>query len=739
MGKSDIEILEMLHPTVQREIQKKWADSKNFFRPVQREVIPVVVNGSCCLVISPTAGGKTEAALFPVLSNIFESASKTESIHAIFIAPLKALLNDLDLRIEGWLENLGDISIFKWHGDVSAFSKNKQKKNPASILLTTPESLDVMLASESINNKEYFKNVVSLVVDEAHYFAADSRGAQLSSSMERLQSFVSQPIQRIGLSATVGDPEAVATWLQGSGPDCEIINAAGNQRSVSVEHILINEEGENYGAILQHTLKDLTVSGKTIIFGNSKKDVEMTACILEVSGIHAMVHHGSVSKLLREETEEKMRTDDAHSVISATSTLELGIDIGDLNRVIQKDHLPSVNSYLQRIGRAGRRDGNAHIVLLTKTFEDFVLNMAMSSKGAEGYFEPLRPSRRRYDILFQQLLLEILGNYGINPDTFFNKIKSAYSFSEIKREEFDKLIEYWVSHDFLFNDGRVLLIGPIIEKKFSHKNYMELYAVFDVNENYTVLYNNEEIGFLESWFAFGLNSEESVFQLAGRKWAVQEIIEDLKCILVKPAADALPPAWSGGGLFRVEYEVARRFHDILASKYNVADQVSPNALQTLQLHTKRLGHNPVEEGKIGVTKMGTELWIETYAGTMINTVIAFCLCDSFPGLKVSHNFYRLEFKLRKIPIPKVLESIHEFISSLHSMTNEDWIKFLGRHLDKFHYSRFSDFIPTIFSVHHAAESFYVLDDLKKFASLCKKDFINFLDSDANKISDGLNV
>lgn len=721
MSKSDIEILESLHPNVQRAIKKKWKDEKiENFRPVQEVAIPFIAQGKSCLVISPTAGGKTEAAILPVLSRIYDSASQNIGVHAIYIAPLKALLNDLAERIEDWLLLMEDISLFKWHGDVSAFHKNKQRKKPASILLTTPESLDVMLASVTIDKTEYFKHVASVIIDEAHYFAADSRGSQLASILERVQMYALEPIQRIGLSATIGNPKTVSIWLKGSVDNCEILTSKGIERKIDLEDIFINEENDNYQEELQAKLKAFTLYGKTVIFGNSKKDVEMTARLLEDNVPEVMVHHGSISKYLREGSEEWMRNNKKDAVISATSTLELGIDIGDLNRVIQKGHLPSVNSYLQRIGRAGRRDGKAHIILLSSTFEQFVLNMAMATLGAEGYCEPLHPSRRRYDILLQQLFMEILGNYGITADIFFEKTKKAYPFSEINRTDFNKLLIKWMELNLIITNGHLLLIGPAIEHRYGSRNFMELYSVFDTNEFFTVFNNEEEIGYLESWFAFTLKSGESVFQLAGRKWFVLEIISDLKRIYVKPAKDALPPVWRGGSYLQITYSVARRFQDILEGSFDITDKVKPEAAETIKLYRQSGGHSVVREGEIDFIKNGTDLWIETYAGTMINSVLSFVLTDAFPKIDATHSFIRLEVTSGEQTVQQITNTIYEFLGNLSSMSYEEWIHFLFRHLDNYQYSRFSEYIPKNYSVHHAAESYYLLDEVQMYAGRLKR-------------------
>jgi ATP-dependent helicase Lhr and Lhr-like helicase len=718
---NDREILNLLHPEIQLAIQKKWRNNTGFL-DIQKEAIPAIISGENCLIISPTAGGKTEAAFLPVLSNIYESALEKEKIQVIIIAPLKALLNDLEIRLRDWLNYVTDITIFKWHGDVSAYSKNKQRKEPASFLLTTPESLDVMLASQSIDQNDYFSDVKSIIIDEAHYFAKDSRGAQLASALERVQKYAGQTIQRIGLSATVGDPTTVSSWLSGSGAETILIKAGGRHRNVEISHIFIDEHEDDYMDRLESTLSKLTEKGKTIIFSNSKKEVESTARMLGKNGRKVMVHHGSVSKLLREEFEESMREDPDDAVISATSTLELGIDIGDLQQVIQRDNLPSVNSFLQRIGRAGRKSGKAFISLISSSMENFVLNIAMSTLGLrDGYNEPLRPSRKRYDILLQQLLMEILRNSGICADSFFKKVGKTYSFRDISQRDFGDLIRYWVDKEFLQFVDSTLIIGPVFEKKYGGRNYMELYSVFDVNENYTVYFNEEEIGLLEGWFALRLKPDESVFLLAGRKWLVEDIVSEFKIIKVKPAKDALPPTWRGGSYFSVELEVARRYKEIVEGTYDLNKIITPEALKILDQYRKKLSSTPIPEGYIGISKINKKILIETYAGSMINSIISFILEDAFPESKIYCDYLRLEMASHKLDQINIVNSLNEFFANIMTMDYEKWIHFLSSHLTDFQYSRFSIYIPTHYSVHHAASSYFVLDEVKRFIDDLKKE------------------
>jgi ATP-dependent Lhr-like helicase len=727
---NDLSLLESLHPEVQEMIRTRWAGGG--FRPVQRAAIPPVLAGSSVLVLSPTAGGKTEAGFLPVLSMVFDTALQSNRICAIYIAPLKALLNDLEERLNEWLEDIPGISLFKWHGDVSVTYKKKQMEKPAAFLLTTPESLDVMLSSPRPNfdRVSYFSEVRTIIIDEAHYFAADSRGAQLSSQLERLQEFSQHKLQRVGLSATVGDPEAVADWLAGSGPDIQIVRAEGAAAQRNIQHAFIDEDDSDAVNLKGAALRRMVGNSKSIVFGNSRRSVEATARMLEQRGVRALVHHGSVSRLLREDNEEIMRTDEDNCAISATSTLELGIDIGNLNSVVQMGRLPSVNSYLQRRGRAGREGQIARIGLIADNFEEFVLNLAIVSLGAENYCEPLRPSTRRYDVLFQQLLLDILGNYGMTADRFWNKVRTAFCFRDVTFTDLEQLIEYWISQDWLLREaGGTLLLGSEVQRIYGSRNYMELFSVFEVNEYFEVLHGRDEIGLLESWFAASLLPEISAFQLAGRRWLVLEVDAELKRVFVHPSKEALPPNWSGGGIFVIEYAVARRYQDILAGTYDLQRTIEDEgALKTLSDCRASLGHFEVPDGRIGVRSNKRHIWLHTYAGTAINHIIRFAMERAFPDAATRADFDIVEIESRNIQIDPILGALHDFFAAALTWSMPEWEDFLKQHIVDFKYSRFSPYLPPEISVRHAASAHFILTDLQSYVSNLESEVLRIPDA-----------
>ncbi len=712
MSAEDLDTLRMLHPAVQRAIQQNWAAAGiTQFRPIQRKAIPSISAGSNCLILSPTAGGKTDAAFLPAISRAYESATATPGVHVIFVAPLKALLNDLEVRLQVWLAHMSDVSVFKWHGDVSAVRKTGQLRKPAAILLTTPESLDVLLARKDVKASEYFTNLQTFIVDEAHYFAADSRGAQLISEFARIENMIGRRVQRVGLSATVGDPPTVASWL-GEGVEVLAVDPAPRQLQFHCEWV--DDASPEYQTRLSKLLRNLTARGKSIVFGNSRRDVELTARLLESAGANVMAHHGSVSKLLREDYEEQMRTNTGDCVISATSTLELGIDIGDLHCVIQKDRLPNCNSFLQRIGRAGRKTGIAEIGLVAGDFEDYIFNLAVASLGcSDRYCEPLRPSRRRYDILFQQLLLSSLASYGISSRRFWESVAGAYCFSEITQADFRTLTEHWLDLEYLrYESPDLLLIGPVIEKEYGVRNFMELYSVFDVNEHFTVVYDRDEIGYVESWFALSLHEGEAVFQLAGRKWRVLSVNRDLKRIDVRPTGDALPPNWRGGALVRVERKTARRYHDILCGLYMPDILLSPAQQKWLHETLRGFGRSPMRENEMSIQSTGPQTTLETYAGTMLNQVLSFGLKAALPAAQVSFDFKEIWVKQRGLQADAVISAVRAFAAEILAMQEPAWINFLEGRLEDFKYSRFSRFVPAAYSARYAATACFELEEVQ---------------------------
>lgn len=331
-----------------------WRD----LRPMQRAAVGPLRDGSDALLLAPTAGGKTEAALFPLLTRMGEQRWTGTSV--LYLAPLKALINNLQPRIEqyaGWLGRRAAV----WHGDVSTSRRQAVLYERPDILLTTPESLESMLVSTRVDHRLFFADLRAVVVDEVHAFAGDDRGWHLLAVLERLSRVAGRLLQRIGLSATVGNPGQLLTWLQGSGagrrpaqvvaPDVVEVADRPPPGDIELDYVGSLANAATVIAGLHH-------GEKRLVFCESRQTVEELGQLLREKGVTTFLSHASLS------ADERRRAEQAFSeardcVIVSTSTLELGIDVGDLDRVIQIDTPATVASFLQRLGRTGRRPGTS--------------------------------------------------------------------------------------------------------------------------------------------------------------------------------------------------------------------------------------------------------------------------------------------------------------------------------------------------------------------------------------------
>ena len=358
---------DQLHPALQHHIVNSlgWRE----LRPFQEKVIPSVLAGEHLIVLAPTAGGKTEAALFPVLSRMLSDGWNGLSV--LYVCPIKALLNNLDVRLQRYCSLLGRRSAL-WHGDVKTSARRRILKDPPDCLLTTPESLEVMLVSRQVDRQSFFSNLRVVVVDEIHAFAGDDRGWHLLSVLERISRLAGRELQRLGLSATVGNPEDLLEWLAGS---CE------GKRRVMLPPT--SDDGEpdvklDFVASLSNAamvISRLHRGEKRLVFLDSRARVEELATRLREFDVDTFATHSSLSPEQRHQAEEAF-TAREDCVIVATSVLELGIDVGDLDRVIQIDAPPTVSSFLQRMGRTGRRSGTKRNCLFLATSDDALLQAA---------------------------------------------------------------------------------------------------------------------------------------------------------------------------------------------------------------------------------------------------------------------------------------------------------------------------------------------------------------------------
>lgn len=459
-----------LHPALQHHIVNSlgW----NGLRPLQEATIQPVLDGEHAILLAPTAGGKTEAASFPVFSRMLSES--WEGLSVLYICPIKALLNNLEQRLSYYGHLLGR-SVALWHGDISAARKAKIVASPPDILLTTPESLEVMLVSNKVDHQQLFANVRTVIIDEVHAFAGDDRGWHLLSVLERISVLAGREIQRLGLSATVGNPDTLCDWLAGS------CNARRSVINPPAENNVIPDVQVDWVGSLKNAavvISRLHKGEKRLVFVDSRSKVEELAVELRCLGVATYISHSSLS------LEERRAAEEAFSqgndcVIVSTSTLELGIDVGDLDRVIQIDAPYTVASFLQRIGRTGRRAGSSRNCLFLATKEDaFLRALALLQLWRQGYVEPIVPPARPMHIYAQQTMALALQQKGIIAADVDQWVGRMPGFAGVTTDDRAGVISYMLGAGILHSDEGLIGIGKAGERAFGEKNFMELFSVF---------------------------------------------------------------------------------------------------------------------------------------------------------------------------------------------------------------------------------------------------------------------
>lgn len=530
--------IERLHPHLQHAIihDLGW----RALRPVQERTIEAVLDGCNCVVLAPTAGGKTEASIFPLLSQILTEHLKPVSV--LYLCPIRALLNNQEERLQSYARMVG-LEVFKWHGDVGDSRKQRFRQSPSHILMTTPESLEVMMISERTDARALFEGLSAVIIDEVHAFAADDRGAHLASLLERLVALCGRDIQRIGLSATVGNPQIIGAWLQGSSRrPFRLVDPPRPKAERQLRVNLCVDIGEAALAIGQ-----LARGKKSLVFVESRSKAEKVAHALGGTGVEVFIHHSSVSRADRTLAEEQF-ANGQNTAIVCTSTMELGIDVGDLDQVIQIDAPASVASFLQRIGRTGRRANTcANCTFFCLSSESLLQSIALLRLAEAGWVEDVHPAAHAMHVLAHQVMALVLQEGGISRHKLMPWVEAAYPFSSVRAERLQELIDTMLEREILYEADGLLSLGQRGEKLYGRKNFFELYAVFTSPPIMRVQHGKEDVGYIQALFVsmHDHNKGPLCFRLSGRAWEVGQIDWGKSVLHVRPAEHGRVPSWLG--------------------------------------------------------------------------------------------------------------------------------------------------------------------------------------------------
>ncbi len=579
-------VFDRFAPLIQDYVySREWKD----LRQVQKEAAKIIFDTSDhLLVCSSTASGKTEAVFFPIISELLNDPP--ESFGVLYIAPLKSLINDQFERLTDLLR-MSEIPLYHWHGDVASSHKTKALKDPKGILQITPESLESMLINRQNDIPRLFGDLRYVVIDEIHSLMGSDRGRQISCQLTRIDRLLICKPRRIGLSATIGDKKAAAAWL-GAGSDRGVrFTESDESRPVwklGVEQFFIqsNKLSDTDAEGIEISSKDptpptfapqkesspektdfdpgyeyvyrCTKNKSCLVFSNSREETEcVTAALRQLAERKGeedrfLIHHGNLSAALREETEAKLKEKESRYTACATVTLELGIDIGRLERVVQMDAPNSVSSFLQRLGRSGRRGAAPEMVTVIREEEPLpgaplpqiipfkllqaiaVIQLYLEENFIEG------PQRKDFplSLLFQQTLSVLASTGELTPAALASRVLTLPPFVKVDREDYRELLRFMLERDYVERtEEKGLIVGIEGEKLVSS---FKFYASFKDSEDFTVRWGSDEIGTISSAPPAGER-----FALAGRVWEVEESDIKRRLIYVHPVKGRMEISWPG--------------------------------------------------------------------------------------------------------------------------------------------------------------------------------------------------
>jgi ATP-dependent Lhr-like helicase len=664
----------LLDERIQRWIwQKQWTE----LREAQERAIPLLIEpGRDVIIMAATASGKTEAAFLPILTRLKRGELTAGNGPApgqglaVYVSPLKALINDQWSRLSELCEHL-EIAVTPWHGDIAATRKKRFENHPCGCLLITPESLEAMLIRHGHCLARLFARTQYVVIDELHAFLEGERGRQLQSQLHRLEQALGRRITRVGLSATLGDaglargflrplqPEEVelieertATLVvkvqvkgylstidmtpdRGRAPWPPLDGEAGAVADDLGEEPTGGQDDEKDDGGLFAVAEDLfTLRGSNnLIFPNSRPRVELLADLLrrkcEREGVpnEFWPHHGSLSREIREDAERALKQKERPATAIATTTLELGIDIGAVKRVAQIGHAPSVASLRQRLGRSGRRAGEAAVLLAYAIESPLLASSSISDQLREGlvqicaqirlllarWCEPPTMRDLHLSTLVQQLLALIAQNGGMQAADAWRVLCVSGVFGHLTVSEFTSLLRELGARDILQQESSGLLLpGLLGEKLLNHHSF---YAAFVSDEEFRIVTRGRTLGTLPLTRPLVAGS---FVIFAGRRWKVLSCDLDDRVIQVEPARAGKVPAFDGNGGV-VHDDVRRQMRRLLEETGPVAflNRGAQQLLAEARASYARLGLDRRQ-----VLESGSEVRVLTWRGDRVNDTLA---------------------------------------------------------------------------------------------------------------------
>jgi len=555
---------------------RRLVEQKAFLKPTepQAETIPKILEGKNVLLISPTATGKTEAAVLPVFNMLIQLPDRGHGIKVLYVTPLRALNRDLLERLEWWCNNL-DIRLAVRHGDTEQRERTRQTRSPPDVLITTPETLQAILSGWLL--RQHLQQVRWVVIDEVHEMADSKRGSQLALALERLRLITRQEFQLIGLSATIGSPKEVAQFLVGVDRPVEIVRVPV-ARMIKLQILFPQPSAQDYELASQlythpevaarlRIIRDYIEKHRSVIlFTNTRTISEVLASRFKVWDVDfpVSIHHGSLAKPSRIAAERGLKEGQLKGLV-ATSSLELGIDIGRIDLVIQYMSPRQVTRLIQRVGRSGHRVGRvANGIIITMDSDDTLEALVIARMAPNEELEPVQIPSKPYDVLSHQIAGMLMKQRRLSFYEVNELFKRAYPYKDLTEEDVAKVFSYmhsrfprlaWVS----FEDQ--LALKPRRTQPL-YEYYFDNLSMIPVEKQYLVIDDstNSAVGVLDEAFVAEYAKPGVKFVIRGSPWSIVHVYGDK--IHVKPVQDpsGAIPSWIGEEIpvpFEVSQEVAR--------------------------------------------------------------------------------------------------------------------------------------------------------------------------------------
>lgn len=676
-------------------------------RPIQVAAINHIISTDYNYILaSRTASGKTEAAFLPVLSIVNFSEP---GIHVLYISPLIALINDQFSRIEEICKYL-DINVTKWHGEANRTLKTKLIKDPNGIVLITPESLEAMFSNSPFTVRTLFSNLKFVIIDEIHSFIGTDRGIHLKSIISRLQQINNSQFRILGLSATIGDYTQAKRFT--GNEDSTKVLLDKERKETNCCFRFFKSDHSDLPTELIEDLYEETKSKKALIFPNSRGRAEEVAVRLQKLsqklGGHPYYfsHHSSVDREIREYVEEFAKTNHRYNFsISCTSTLELGIDIGTVDEVIQIDSTHSIASLIQRVGRSGRRPGEkSNLVLYATNPWSLLQSLACFELYKEGFIEPLSITDKPYDILLHQILSIVKETSGCKIDELLQRLNKNSAFLSISSSEILLIIDHLLKIDFLELIEKDLIIGLEGEKIVNSKDF---YSVFKSEPNLKVLFSGKRIG--EIPFSPQIKINENIL-LAAKIWKIKDIDFDSNKIEVIPANDGKKPIFFGtGGV--IHYSIREKMLKILIDSvlYPELDENSNNEIISLR---KVFSNCKINNFLYDRPYINHDNCIEifTFQSTRVNRSLYFLSEKLGLDPVLMENCSSLKLKIDNQPVNTQLEHINLLINNIEDHL-EEVIRSNPSIID---FSKWGMFLPERFQIEILKEKYFDFPKTQEF-------------------------